>query len=181
MKATISSCDLKRLINSTKKFVRDNGHDHLMPFIKVTVSQGNLTGVALDGHRIAREKISCMSDCDFDCYIKPVIPALKGCEYCTIELIDNYAYITAGDNRTGFKQPEGEYYKTNDYFDKEKYQTFTIGFNSKYLKEALESMGEKVVLRFGNPRDPVYIHNAGKEVRQERIVLTITLGYTEWS
>lgn len=179
MRATITTSELKRLIKSMKKFVADDGHNKLMPFIKITVSDGTLTGVALDGHRIAREKISCMSDCDFDCYIKPIIPVLKGCEYSTIELIDNYAYITAGDNRTGFKQPEGEYYKTSDYFEKEKYQSFAIGFNSKYLKEALESMDGKVVLRFSNPKEPVYIYNTGKKVVQERVVLPISIGYED--
>lgn len=180
MKATIISNDLKRLIKSTKKFVADGENNKLMQYIKIEVRECTITAIALDGHRITKETLECSSDCDFSCFIKPILPVLKNIEVCTIELIGDYAYITAGENRVGFKQPEGEYYDTDKYFKKEAYETFAICFDTKLLKEALDSLPcDKAILRFSNRKAPVYIHTAGKEIISERVVLPVNSCYID--
>lgn len=176
MKAEILLSDLKKIIKATKKFVGSEfKNNHLMEYVKIKVIDGKMIAIALDGHRISKETVSCNADQNFSCLIKPVIPKYGYGNYAEIELSGNYAYISYGDSRIGFKQPEGEYYKINTMMDAENFKKYTIGFDSKLLKEALESMEGKVVLRFGEPKDPVLICNTGDEVKQERLVLPISL------
>ncbi|MFQ9509493.1 MAG: hypothetical protein ACLRZ7_00780 [Lachnospiraceae bacterium] len=177
MKAVLNVKSMKKLIDATKKFVSNIEGNKLMTFIKISVSDNQITAMALDGHKISLEKAECNNDETFECYIKPVLPVTKGCDECEIELIDDYAYITAGDNRVGFKQPEGEFYKVDNYLDPKQYDHFCICVNATMLKQALESiknpMSNGIVLRFKNPTAPIYIENAGSTITSQRIVFPL--------
>jgi hypothetical protein len=79
--------------------------------------------------------------------------------------------LTVGDITYRTKQPEGIYYKTEDYFnitdDKVK---FMICFDSKLLKEGLDNMVDEygrgyVVLKFTGHKEPVLVEGKnGKRV-----------------
>ena len=180
MKAILSVASMKKLISSTKKFVNNNSSSGIMQYIKIEVANGTVTAIALDGHRISKEKVNCENDESFTCFIKPVLPVTKGSIYSDIELIGDYAYITVGDYRVGFKQPEGKFYETDKYFIPNEYDTFSIGVNATKLKEVLESMQKNslrkdcVVLRFKGPKDAIYIENVGKDVTSQRILLPMS-------
>lgn len=181
MKAEIEYSDLKRIIKATKKFVGSRWAASIMQYVKLEIDGKKVTAIALDGHKIAVEKAN-VKNCDepFTCLIKPELPIVKGYKgYCTIELIDCYALITIDDITKRFKQPDGEYYKTDDLLCLKNQDGFRIGFDPKKLKEALEKISEeRVVLAFtDSPKAPVLIFD---EKGNQRIVLPINITNSEF-
>lgn len=159
MKVMISTADYKKIIKATKKFTAYKSK--LMEYIHVTVKDGVLTAEALDGHRIANETVKCSGcESEFECYIKPIPLQYAQSEYTDIELEGDYAYITCGDFRIGFKQPDGEWvYGTSGLLDPAKYEHYKIALNKKLLKEVIDSMdSEYVMLNFSKDRkEPMYL------------------------
>lgn len=176
MKAVINTFDYKKIIKATKKFA-GNG-SKIMEYIRITVKDGILVAEALDGHRISNETVKCCEGADdFECYIKPIPLSYAQSAYTDIEIQGNYAYVTCRDFRFGFKQPEGEWYKIEDYFDKSKYEYFKIALSKKLLKEVVDSIeSEYVMLNFSEDKTkPMYLtdymHN--REPVSKRILLPI--------
>lgn len=176
MVARIKYKDLKRIINATKKAVKNSALSNLMmEYVELRIEEGKLTATALDGHVIVKERADVDSDCSFKCYIKPNLPKVPRFDgMCQIELLDEYAYVTIDDITKRFKQPEGMFYKISEVMDIKKQDGFRIAFNPKLLKEALETMNTNVVvLAFQkDPKAPAFIFD--KENNQ-RLVLPVNI------
>lgn len=169
MKAIIDANEFKRLVDNTKKFVRDYG---LMAWIYLEVEENVIKATALDGHRVSIEYAFVKElDEPFKCFIKPEIPKItKRDRDVELTLSDKKVYITVGDNIRGYKQPEGEFFNVKSILDdlKAKEPLITVGADAKLLKEAFDSV--KVT---GTAKQVVRIDIHGKKepivIRRENI------------
>lgn len=192
MKAIISAKEFKRIIDNTKKFLGPSyGHMDWI-YLKLDAEKKLVKATALDGHRISIE-YAMLEDVDesFSCYVKPNIPKITKSDISAeLELENNKLYITVGNSITGYIQPEGEYYKTDNMISdiEEQVPIRTIGVNAKFLKEAMESISASISnnrsiakIDIRNPVDPIVIRSGGGKGKKEnlKIILPIRLAYEE--
>ena len=183
MKAIIDANEFKRLVDNTKKFVRDYG---LMAWIYLEIEENTIKATALDGHRVSIE-YAIVKDLDepFKCFIKPEIPKITKRDIdVELTLSDKKAYITVGENIRGYKQPEGEFFNVKSLVDdlKAKEPLITIGADAKLLKDAFDSVkvngAAKPYVRIDihGKKEPIVIRreNIGMEgVAKENIKLVL--------
>ena len=166
MKATIQADSFKRLINNSKKFM--GIHNGLMSYIylEVDAEKKIIKAEALDGYKVSIEYSPVKeADSSFKCYVRANIPKITARDReVELELIENRCYVRVGENITGFIQPAGEWFKTEDVINKAEKQpvTASIYVDPKLLKEALDSIGEGaykkgVKLEIRGKRDPIII------------------------
>lgn len=176
MRAVINTFDYKKIIKATKKFIENRSK--IMEYIRITVKDGILVAEALDGHKISNETVRCCEGADdFECYIKPIPLSYAQSVYTDIELQGDYAYVTCRDFRFGFKQPDGEWYKTDEFFDKTQYEHYRIALSRKLLKDVIDSIeSEYVMLNFSNDNTkPMYLtdYKINSDPVSRRILLPI--------
>ena len=177
MKAIIDAMEFKRLVDNTKKFVSKYESHKLMLYIylQVNAETKEVKATAVDGHRISVEYTTAREvDESFNCYIKPVIPKItKNDRLVELELVDKKAYITVNDNIMGYKQPEGEYFKTDKMMQdlETKKPTASIWVDPTLLKQALESANygynQPVKIEIRDKKDPILIKrkNGRKDIK----------------
>lgn len=176
MKAIIDAMEFKRLIDNTKRFVKNYESNKLMQYIylEVNAETKEIKATALDGHRISIEygKVKEAGE-SFKCYVKPMIPKItKRDMYVELELVDKKAYITVNDNIMGYLQPEGEYFKTDKLISdlEEKPALASIYVDAKLLEEALKSTANAyyskyVKVEIRDKKDPVIIRSKGGNIK----------------
>lgn len=186
MKAKLRACDLKNLIDGTKKFVGKCDSNKLMTYIYLVVDadKREIKATALDGHRISIEYAEVLDvDESFECYIRPNIPKISKYDlYAELELVDKKAYLTVGESITGYVQPEGQYFNADKLIGdlKNVPAVSTIGVDANLLKDALDSIPKgckryvKIELR--KPHQAIIITSTerGKE-QNYKIVLPVLL------
>lgn len=150
MKVKLRACELKRIVDGTKKFLAKNNRNKFMCYINLEVDadKKEIKATALDGHRVSVEYAGIVEvDESFKCYIMPNIPKVsKNDLYAEIELVNERAYVTVGESITGYVQPEG-----TKVYDIDKFITDTenvtakafVGVDVQLLKEALESVSKE--------------------------------------
>lgn len=189
MKAIISAKEFKRIIDNTKKFLGQSFRQHMdWIYLQIDAEKKSIKATALDGYRLSIEYANLIdAEGSFTCYVKPNIPKITRTDtFAELELVNKKLYVTVGDSITGYIQPEGEYYKTDDLIsDIEKQAPIrTIGVNAKFLKEAMESISatnseNRNIARIDirNPVDPIVIRSGGgKGVKENlKIILPIKL------
>ena len=177
MKAIIEAMEFKRLIDNTKRFTSKNSTNKLMQYIylEVNAETKEVKASAVDGHRISIEYTKAAKITEpFACYVKPVIPKITKRDKCVeLELVDNKAYITVNDNIMGYKQPEGEFFKTekfvSDYCTKP--VEASIYVDAKLLQEAIASTANSAIwknavkIEIRGRKDPVIIRSKGGNVK----------------
>lgn len=171
MKAIIDADKFKRIINGTKKFTTTCG-DVKMQYIHLRFKDGEVRAAALDGHRVSVEYASYTGD-NFECYVKTVIPSLKGVSNVTVELTGNRALVIANDDIIGCRQPEGIFYPVdkliNDELEKE--NIGVIGVNPTYLIDALKSISgitkkdKTARLEIRSVHEPIIIRSGDKNIK----------------
>lgn len=191
MKAIIEASEFKRLVANTKKFISRYESNKLMGYIylEVNADTKEIKATALDGHRVSVEYAMCaVAEESFSCYIKPAIPKItKHNHYVELELTDNKAYITVGDNIMGYKQPEGEYYKTDKMVSEleEKPPAAVIYADANLLKSALESVSglsdykPVVKIEIRDKKDPIVIKKIRFSETTKDIKLVLPVNVTE--
>ena len=182
MKAIIDAKELKRIIDNTKKFVDING---MMMFLRMEIDAEKMMvrATALDGYRISVEYARVIdADKSFTCYIKPIaLKITKYVHYATIELENGRALIQVGDTTTEFTQPENEYPNVDRVLEVEtkKEVLNTIGVNTKYLKDALESTKDIrqtrdiIRLEIRKPNEAITIKTKGYDGLPDNIKLVL--------
>lgn len=171
MKAIILTKSLKKLVQTTKGFVKRT--DAARPaenFIRLEFSKefSLVTAVAIDGFRMSVEHSDCFEiDEDFTAYIKFDIPKGSRDSYAAVEVKDGTCFIEVDGQIIGYKQPSGEFIEWRTILDgaKNKPETLRIGFNGEYLLSALQAakissgglLERPVVLEFRGPLDPVLL------------------------
>ena len=191
MRAVIKASEFKRLVDNTKKFISRYESNRLMGYIylEVNADTREIKATALDGHRVSVEYAICYeADQSFSCHIKPAIPKItkKDCDV-ELELIDNKAYITVNDNIMGYKQPEGEYFKTDKLISEleEKPPAAVIYANANLLKSALESVSGLadykpiVKIEIRDKKDPIVIKKIRFSEATKDIKLVLPVNVTE--
>ncbi len=171
MKAIIDSDEFKRIINGTKKFTTTCG-DEKMQYIHLRFKDGEVRAAALDGHRVSVEYASYIGD-NFECYVKTIIPALKGVMDVTVELIGDRALVIAADDIIGCKQPDGAYYPVDKIINQEleKENIGVIGVNPTYLIDALKSISgitkkdNTARLEIRSKQEPIIIRSGEKNIK----------------
>lgn len=184
MKVIINAMEFKRIVDNTKKFVSKYESNKLMLYIylQVNAETKEVKATAVDGHRISVEYTTAREvDESFNCYIKPVIPKItKNDRYVELELVDKKAYITVNDNIMGYKQPEGEYFKTDKMVQdlEAKEPTASIWVDPTLLKQALESASygyrEAVKIEIRDKKDPILIKRK-KGQKDIKLVLPVNV------
>jgi DNA polymerase III sliding clamp (beta) subunit (PCNA family) len=181
MVARIYAKELKRVIQALKPFTREGEYNKLMQYIHFEVVGNEIKFEALDGHRIAIEYLPCETDEDFKGYIKPMAIGKIRNDYCELELSEENVYLTVGDIRYRFAQPEGIYYDTSKLLnDMEIEKPQIVGVNAELLLSGLvyqnlETNGRPLVqLEIRGGKMPVIIRNC-KDKRNIRAVLPINL------
>lgn len=183
MKAKIEASAFKTMIDNTKKFL-SKYDSNLMQyiFLEADAEAQEIKATALDGRRISVEYVKAEVSESFKCYMKANIPKItKDDYYAELELTGGRLLVTVGDNITGYKQPEGEYYKVQGLLNDVAAQEVAgrIAVNPKYLKEALES----IEYDFKNcaileiPKDPCkpIVIKPTKDKRNIKIVLPVRM------
>lgn len=152
MRAVIRAEEFKRLINNTKRFTGDCSNK-LMQYIylEVNADTKEIRATALDGYRVSIEYAGVMEvDESFSCYCRKDIPKISKHDLnVELELVDKKLFITVGDYITGYKQPEGEYFKLDEFVKGVEAIPVegSIYVDAKLLKEALESVDQNVFKR----------------------------------
>lgn len=184
MRAIIDASEFKWLVDNTKKFTSKYHSNKLMPYIYIQVNAetGEIKATAVDGHRLSVEYATVTEvDESFNCYIKPVIPKIvKNDMFVELELVDKKAYITVNDNIMGYKQPEGEWLKTDKVIQdtEAKEPIASVWVNPTLLKQALESavygFNQPVKIEIRDRKDPILIRrkNGRKDIK---IVLPVNV------
>lgn len=148
-----------------------------MEYIRLTIDKekGEITATSVDGYKVAKEYADAIqTDESFVCYIKPNIPKLTGIEYVEIELDGNRAYVVAGDNITGYRQPEGVFPDVDgvikDAASKE--PRAHIWINAQYLLDALQQIppdrksGRPLIqMDIIDPKSPVLIRHGKSNIK----------------
>lgn len=182
MRAVIRAEEFKRLINNTKRFTRDSSNK-LMQYIylEVNAETKEIRATAVDGYRVSIEYAGVMEvDESFSCYCKKDIPKIKKSDLnVELELADNKLFITVGEYITGYKQPEGEYFKVDKLREDTKAVPVeaSIYVDAKLLKEALESIDQSpfnrtVKIEIRDKKSPILITPA-REKKNEKYVLPV--------
>lgn len=183
MKAKIEASAFKRMIDNTKKFLSKYDRQLMQYiFLEADAEAQEIKATALDGHRVSVEYVKAEVSESFKCYMKANIPKItKHDYYVELELTDGRLLVTVGDNITGYKQPEGEYYKVGQLISDVNSQEVAgrIGVDAKLLKEALESANyghsRTVILEIPkNPKAPIVIRPYKNE-RCIKIVLPVNV------
>lgn len=179
MKAVIDAKEFKRLVDNTKKFLKDYG---LMAWIFLEIEENTIKATALDGHRVSIEYAASELDEPFKCFIKPEIPKItKYDRYVELELNGDKAFVTVGDSIRGYKQPEGDYYKTDNLIDdlKAKEPVISVGVNARYLMDALKSADKKynhgVILEIRGKKEPIVVKACKDTEDNIKLVLPINI------
>lgn len=184
MKVKLNAFDLKRIVDGTKKFISKYETNKLMTYIylEVDAEKKEVKATALDGHRVSVEYAQAVEvDESFACYIRPNIPKISKSDlYAELELVNEKAYLTVGENITGYVQPEGMYFNVNKLMDDLAKEPIvaTIGVDATLLKEALDSIpkGYKpcVKIEIRQPKQPIVITPVRKGEEQNcKIVLPV--------
>lgn len=187
MKAIIDAKDLKELVDKTKRFVGDNYNNKMMRYIHIVVNadEQEVRAEAVDGHRfsVAYCRLKDGNE-SFECFITPDIPKItKSDMYAEIEINEDKAFVTVGDSIRGYRQPEGEFYDLSSMTKTDKEPAIQIGFDTKLLAEALQSVKDKksthnvARLYFYNPAAPVLIRSNEKDIAG---VLPVRISSEEW-
>jgi len=166
MKVKLRASDLKRIVDGTKRFLSKNDYNKLMCYIylEVDAEKMEIKATALDGHRVSVEHAGVVEvDESFKCYIKPNIPKItKHDLYAELELLDKKAYLTVGEDITGYVQPGSIYYDAKKFIndvEKEPIKA-SVGVNVQLFKEALESVAKEsryVKIEVREPNQPISI------------------------
>lgn len=188
MKAVLNAQEFKRIIKNTKRFIRTScRNNELMGWIYLQVDAGSktITATALDGHRISIEYASCSAEESFNCYIKPDIPRIsKFDNLVKLELDSSHLYVQAGNTKTDYVQPEGEYFPVEKMLNsiQAKTKKITFGVDADLLKDALKSVskndGIRKIVEFDlyGPDDEIVIRSGRNGERENiKIVLPVRL------
>ena len=112
MKALLETCDLKRLVKATAKFISQDENRRMLRWIRLDFNKDTSTvkAVASDGWKMSIENANCVSiDESFTVYIKPYLPVKVKDKYSTIELSDGKCFIDIGGSIAGYVQPKDEF------------------------------------------------------------------------
>lgn len=180
-KVIIRAEDFKRLINSTKKFIRKDATNKLMGYIHLEFNSetNEVKAEALDGHRVAVEYAHCYELKEsFSCLIKPDIPKIKTkYDFVEVELVNGKCFVTVGEDIRGYVQPEGEWFKTAKLFsDTEKEEILAkVCINSQLLIDALASTekgySKNVYIELRKTGQPVVVRSGNKHNKGIKLVL----------
>ena len=153
-------------------------------YLVVDAEKKEVKATALDGYRISLEYAQVVEvDESFSCYIRPNIPKISKHDlYAELELANKKAYLTVGENITGYVQPEGIFFDADKYMDdlKKVPALATVGVNATLLKEALDSIPKGyeryVKIEFRQPHQPIVITPARQSEEQNcKFVLPVNL------
>lgn len=183
MKATMRGANFNRIISAVKAFTSANEARPANTMIQLHINKEALTVSAygVDGYRAAKESGTIYS-ADGDFRVLIFAPPIKAPTEAVVEIEDDgeYAYITYGDIRFRYKQPEGKPFDVQDFFEKEMVkERRQVGLNVNYLLDAAKSIKaagrtirQSVVIEFGGPADPVIIR---ADHENPRVVLPVRL------
>lgn len=176
--------DFKMMVDNTKRFIAKDSVNGTMGYIRLEIDKrkGEITATAVDGYKVARECAEILqADVTFSCYIKPNIPKLTGIEYVEIETDGNRAYVIAGDNIVGYRQPDGEFPAASKYIEDAlaNESQAHVWINAKYLLDALQQIpigprsGRPIIrLDILNATAPVIIRHGEQNVK---LVLPVSI------
>jgi hypothetical protein len=145
MEAILKTEDLKRIIKATSKFISKDDNKHMLQWIRLEFDKQKMTvtAIALDGYRLSVETVKCFElDDDFIAYVKPYLPVGAKNKFSRIKLSDKICLIDIGGRFTGYKQPDGDFFDS-DNFLKETDQLPIIGeiaLSRDFLVDALKSL-----------------------------------------
>lgn len=186
MKAIIDATEFKRLVDNTKRFLRDT--DNLMSYIylEVNAEKKQIKATALDGHMISVEYVKVKElDTSFKCFIKANIPKItKKDRNVELEVLGERCFVTVGENIAGFIQPEGEYYKVDEMLNNATKEppAASICVDPVLLKKALESVGSNVFTRtvkieIRGKAEPIIIQPTAAQAKENiKLVLPVNMG-----
>jgi len=190
MKARIHVTEFNRLITATKKFVGASMAKEVHQWIRLDFCETEkaITASACDGHRLSVEKTqgTWAVEGTFTAYIRPNIGKLRKSrrfnvsEVVDLELCGDRLLIEYKGSIHGFKQPCGEGFDHQKAIDDSTQSdvVYRIGFNPRYLVDALQSfdtpstLREAIVLEFRDPQKPAFIKMRGFG---DRMVLPVRL------
>lgn len=189
MKVIMDADVFKRVINNTKKFTRNSASNKAMEYIylEINAETKEIKVTATDGYKISIEYAKVKEvDESFKCFIKPNIPKITKYDInAELELLGGRLLVTVGENITGYKQPDIEYFKMDDLLKKYKLEDIvtSIYINPKLLIEALQSVKVESFYNYArldipkNPHHPVmvrpYIRDGSVEKNNIKLVLPV--------
>ena len=182
MKAILEAKEFKRIIDNTKRFASEFNGIHLMDWIHLVIDAEKkmIRAEAIDGYRISVEYARLQdADMSFSCFIRSNIPIItKNDSYAELSLQENKLYVTVSDNIMGYIQPQGEFYKVDDYIEKySRKSDKRFAINAKMLAEAMESIkaidGEKIAIIDVYDRCEPIVIRSGRDGENIKLILPI--------
>jgi DNA polymerase III sliding clamp (beta) subunit (PCNA family) len=145
--AVMETCLLKKLIQSTGKFISKDENRPQLHYIRLEFNKESNTvkAVALDGYKVSIQTEKCISvNEDFVAYIKPYLPPYASNQYAEIELKNEHCFITISDRLIGYKQDISNviYNSIMQKLNELTEVTHELYVNADYLADALKSISK---------------------------------------
>ena len=174
--AKIYANDFNRIIDATKKFVRNGfssaNESHAYIRLEFSSECQTVTAVAVDGYRLSIEH-SVISDCDedFTVFVKANTRLPRGA-YAVVSVEGKEVQIRCNVFVFGYEQPKDDFMNWKEAIPKDK-PKFEIGFNGNYLLETLQaakascgsSFKSVVRLEFRDELSPVIVRTNEDDIK----------------
>lgn len=137
MKVTMKLEDLKTIFNACKTFVSKDDVKPILKTVHLSFSNGYCTAYALDGIKLISLVVPCQNDSEGTMNV-PIIKLPKAV-FVVISDEGNEIVFDFLDSKQTVKKYEGDFpSKPEDFFRNDNEPTFSIGFDPKNLKDALD-------------------------------------------
>ena len=147
MKATMKLEDLKTIFNTCKTFVSKNDARPILKTVHLSFANGYCTAYALDGIKLISLVVPCQDDSE-GTMNAPIIKLPKAV-FVVISDEGNEIVFDFLDSKQTVKKYEGDFpNKPEDFFRNDNEPTFSIGFDPKNLKDALDGFKDHKTIRF---------------------------------
>lgn len=146
MKVTMKLEDLKTIFNACKTFVSKDDIRPILQTVQLNFSGGLCTAYALDGIKLISVVVPYTDGDEGTLYV-PIIKLPKGA-YVVISDEGNEITFDFLDSKQTVKKYEGDFpSKPEDFFRNDNEPTFSIGFDPKNLKDALDGFKDCTAIK----------------------------------
>lgn len=171
-KVIVETSELKELLNSAKKYVSKDGIRPFYKNVKFECKKDSIRIVAISGYSLIADEVEVIKSNEFE-IILPFFTIPKNAEKRTSIILKNKTItIDFGCYSISYKEV-GEKFLDYKNIIREYKNNYTIRFNPKLLKEALEAFGSNVIeLKFNleNNIEPVIITDVHKNKKQAMVL-----------
>lgn len=190
-KVVIEQNTFKAMIEGVKCAVATDMYRPILQYIKVVVTPATITFYALDGYQAAKLRIEQVSDCAFECYIKPIAfkPLKNGADTVSIEYDEEsriaYVSITTeyGELQYKFSQPAGEFIDVEKIYADAAEHDRELGISATRVAKALNAIiktstdRERTVIFESkqNNKQAFILRSYDKEIFNEQLVLPVRI------